>query len=348
MKTKIPWACVLTVFLILLIERGIVALFYPYFSNISTLVLEEKKDFIRQKDFHPDVLFLGDSALAASLDTEEFEKQTGLSAYNMGLYDKVTMAGIYFLLKDYLRHHPKPKAVVLMQGYLFWPTGLEQATMALQTYFHRWDHLASYYRQGVHDPRFLMQVLLHRLFPSLNYRFEFARLLKKGLTGDWKGIQGGRTFHANFVSQIREGRGRVEWREKDPLASVVAQHIRDLKGIKFFVSPINLRYLRLFLQLTQEEGIPVLVHTTPLLKEILESPTAIPFLKGSITFLGSVTKHYPHFRLATTSFLGYAKEHMTGNIFHVNARAAKDFTAAVSKNLQPFLVESNGSLSWKR
>jgi hypothetical protein len=60
-----------------------------------------------------DVLFLGDSTCRCSIDPAVFQRASGLSAYNLGSMGALGMDGYQLILQIYLRHHPKPRAVVL-------------------------------------------------------------------------------------------------------------------------------------------------------------------------------------------------------------------------------------------
>jgi hypothetical protein len=60
-----------------------------------------------------DVVFLGDSTCRCSIDPAEFQEASGLSAYNLGSMGVLGMDGYRLILQLYLRHHPKPRAVVL-------------------------------------------------------------------------------------------------------------------------------------------------------------------------------------------------------------------------------------------
>jgi hypothetical protein len=60
-----------------------------------------------------DVLFLGDSTCRCSVDPAVFQRASGLSAYNLGSMGALGMDGYQLILQIYLRHHPKPRAVVL-------------------------------------------------------------------------------------------------------------------------------------------------------------------------------------------------------------------------------------------
>jgi hypothetical protein len=83
---------------------------------------------------YSDVLFLGDSTCRCSIDPIEFQRLSGLSAYNLGSMGGLGMDGYGLILQAYLKHHPSPRAVVLALT----PDGFDVAASdALGTWPHR-------------------------------------------------------------------------------------------------------------------------------------------------------------------------------------------------------------------
>ncbi len=61
-----------------------------------------------------DVIFVGDSGLRYGIQTRDFERESGLRAYNLGSVGLLNLAGYTQMLEAYLTsRHPKPRLVVL-------------------------------------------------------------------------------------------------------------------------------------------------------------------------------------------------------------------------------------------
>jgi hypothetical protein len=60
-----------------------------------------------------DVVFLGDSTCRCSIDPAEFQKASGLVAYNLGSLGGLGIDSYRMILQLYLEHHPSPRAAVL-------------------------------------------------------------------------------------------------------------------------------------------------------------------------------------------------------------------------------------------
>ena len=60
-----------------------------------------------------DVVFVGDSSLRCDVRTSQFERETGLKAYNLGGVGLIGIRGITQITDAYLRYHPKPRLLVV-------------------------------------------------------------------------------------------------------------------------------------------------------------------------------------------------------------------------------------------
>jgi hypothetical protein len=60
-----------------------------------------------------DVVFIGDSGVRCNVRTTQFEQMTGLKAYNLGSVGLIGISGVTQITDAYLRHHPKPRLLVL-------------------------------------------------------------------------------------------------------------------------------------------------------------------------------------------------------------------------------------------
>jgi hypothetical protein len=60
-----------------------------------------------------DVIFFGDSSCRIALATLQFQRETGLKAFNIGSLGQIYTRGFNLILREYLRHHPRPRLVVL-------------------------------------------------------------------------------------------------------------------------------------------------------------------------------------------------------------------------------------------
>ena len=56
-----------------------------------------------------DLIFLGDSTCFAACLPNQFERQTGLRTYNLGVFGGLRFRGFAVVLRRYLRHHPPPR-----------------------------------------------------------------------------------------------------------------------------------------------------------------------------------------------------------------------------------------------
>ena len=75
------------------------------------LFLDSKKEYFKL-DYDPDILILGDSHIADSLDTRTLEALTGLNAYNLGVY-QASPFETYYLAKEAVKGRRNLSTVIL-------------------------------------------------------------------------------------------------------------------------------------------------------------------------------------------------------------------------------------------
>lgn len=343
MKTKkTPTAFLGAVMIITLLEGAMMPQLKPYFSNPATILMGTKNAFVQNSSANPDIIFLGDSTATASVDVQEFEKQTSLSAYNLGLFDDAGMAGIYFTLHDYLKHHKKPRAVVLMNHHAFWPQVFEgQTEKALVTFFNNTSHFLNLRRHGFHQPTLLLKFLIHKLFLSYSHRHELSRMINNILHD--RPLAELKKWHSEIRDRITQKKGQLLWVENDPrnMDEIFRIHLESLAHLSFHVSDINRIYLNEFLTLTRAENIPVLFQLPPIALRIIADGPAQKFLGDYLKFLLQLKRRYSHFKLASLTYNAYPEEVFTGNIHHLDEATAKNFTQKISTDI--FLLIENQS-----
>lgn len=71
-------------------------------------------EYARQSDEANDVVFVGDSSLRYDLRTSQFQRETGLKAYNLGSVGLIAISGFTRIVEAYLASsHPRPRLIVL-------------------------------------------------------------------------------------------------------------------------------------------------------------------------------------------------------------------------------------------
>src|SRR5580704_17147046 len=60
-----------------------------------------------------DVIFLGDSVCRYGIDPNQFQRLSGLKAFNLGSFGFLGPSGYAITARTYFANHPKPQAVVL-------------------------------------------------------------------------------------------------------------------------------------------------------------------------------------------------------------------------------------------
>ncbi len=92
----------------------------------------EAMDYAALSSERNDIIAVGDSCCATGFDPIVFEEHTRLRAYNLATTGFVGLAGVQTVLTVYLKHHPRPKAILLIAHPSFFaPPGENAAGVAL-------------------------------------------------------------------------------------------------------------------------------------------------------------------------------------------------------------------------
>jgi hypothetical protein len=88
-----------------------------------------------------DVVFLGDSACRHGIDVVEFERLTGLKAYNLGTVGAAGVQTLALTASAYLAHHPQPRAfVICMSPISFAPDEVSGGNTLPQRFAHAYGN----------------------------------------------------------------------------------------------------------------------------------------------------------------------------------------------------------------
>ncbi len=70
-------------------------------------------DYARNSSEANDVIFVGDSTCLRDVDPGQFERLTGLRAFNLGTIGPAGSSTLFIITRTYLAHHPAPRAIVV-------------------------------------------------------------------------------------------------------------------------------------------------------------------------------------------------------------------------------------------
>jgi hypothetical protein len=76
-------------------------------------VMTYPMDYARNSSEANDVIFVGDSTCLRDIDPRQFERLTGLRAFNLGTIGPAGSSTLFIITRTYLAHHPAPRAIVV-------------------------------------------------------------------------------------------------------------------------------------------------------------------------------------------------------------------------------------------
>ena len=288
-------------------------------------------DYAVESSERNDVIFLGDSTARCDVRTTQFEKETGLKAYNLGNAGLLGIESHYHLFRTYLLHHPQPRVVVLnlLPTDLARPVheGMPPDYQEIRTRF-LWC-----FGPGTEDLR-----------PS---RDGFLYLCRQGIKTAYGSLMGGFDRYSNEPIPFYGGETFQTLKRKltaergftlIPLEYSTASRTTISTLDPFSVSPRFNDDLIPLVQLTAEHGIPLLLRLTPFSGEAAEHS---PRLRS---WASDLKARYPHVIVGRPEVLLY-DPYLFADQSHCNAKGVKRFTSLLAQDVKELLARRGGEKS---
>ena len=282
-----------------------------------------------------DVVFVGDSTLVCGVDTLEFQRLTGLRAYNLGSLGTLSIDGIVTTTKAYLSKHPTPRVIVLS----LMPNGLQYAQVEspiAQRFVRTYGRQLGIANHDAHDTELALikrgaGVARDYCNAMMNRAFESWR--DEPLVDDSRGY----TFNT-FQRKRSEGRGYESPRGEHSFDHLIHQETNPITGLV----PVN--PTPLLIQPEWDAGVRRLAHladqsNSRLLVRLAPAPTIIDrrIFVDIVSWLQSLERDFPH-AVIKTDIVGLDFS-LFWDWVHLNAEGAQKFTRLVAEDVLAVLHE---------
>ncbi|MFH2002385.1 MAG: hypothetical protein ABIK28_22120 [Planctomycetota bacterium] len=299
---------------------------------------------IHESDFDgKDVVFFGASQVLLGVDTGFIEEALHhrLSIGNYCVAWTGTNLHFYLSLKKYLKHHEKPKLILVsVPARCFGqiePDGIfindnDGATSRFRRYFDfdllwdepiegKWKVLGEYY---------------NNLLPSLKYKDFIKDYLIHSLIHPLPGMEGVVEINQDRIERLKKSNGHLG-----------VEHVlpADDTGLKDYIPKYALVYtgnreqdrsIERFVELADREGIPTIFFHTPLIDQRYPSIQEKGWLSYIDARLESYEKQYKHFTYLRIKKIDYESRYFSDWV-HLNEEGAEIFTEDLFTYLEPIL-----------
>lgn len=251
----------LLIFKMLDFSIGEVLYYYKYIDkpDMHSLAWD---DFYSHKNKSIDVLFIGSSHARFAFDTRTFNKELGISTFNLSSSGQTPVVG-YYALKEALRYQ-KPKLVVYETYWRIMGTD-DNITPAYFVY----DYIKGYDNKlgilkNVCDEKKFSTFMLQALCKTYKYREAFVPTVKSILKGRLiksprDTVAGVKYTDFTYYSDGFFGSDKVASNEKMYRTNPFSK-----AGPDFELDEEQLKYLKKAIELCNDKGIKVLMVTAPL------------------------------------------------------------------------------------
>ena len=245
---------------------------YPYWK--------QQKDYIMSNGDKSEILLLGDSRVKTGI----IPKDMGNNVYNLALGGG-TPIEMYYTLKNYLIHHPKPTAVIIAFGPIHYENIICYWNRAL--YFHYLDddyilEVDKIMDSDEKSDNTSYEYMYH--LPSV-YAKPIKNYLLHPKTGDRTEINN------STYKKALDSKGRLflkyNLRKKTHVSSYEAKQNQDFKLL-----PCLDHYINMILTLCKEESIPVYIDQLPMGKEGHQILSSNGYFESYKKYMNSLAEKY--------------------------------------------------------
>jgi len=274
-----------------------------------------------------DVVFLGDSTCRCSIDPAEFQQASGLSAYNLGSMGLLGIDGYRLTLQLYLRHHPKPRAVVLAVT----PDDLDvEASVEFGATPHRFRWAYGPHRGGtLRLPEDLESVeFFARRGVGVGLALWENRLAERSFDPRGEFLEGGNKYtYLSLERRIRQSRGFWALAGKHfaigtdapnkPTVTVASQWDPGVRELA---------------QIADANGIALVVRLVPIVDTVKTDYGPVR------TWLSTLQRECPHLTVIPPDILFYRPD-LCWDYQHLNAEGVAAFSRSLGKDLARLLSQ---------
>jgi hypothetical protein len=271
-----------------------------------------------------DVVFVGDSGLRCGVRTTRFERETGYKGYNLGNVGLMGIDGQVPILEAYLKHHPKPRLIVVcMVPSQLNPGGVEYRPPEEREIKSRFLWC---YGPGTEEMRPNSSYLYHI---QVGFKYTYG-LLAGGFdrfANEPIPCRGNETYRSleNVVSKERGF-----WETPPRRKEFVAARMKGASREPTRVSDDFKKGFAVLIRLIADHGVPVLIRFTPWL------PSASDYSPTIRAWAEELESKYPDVIVARPEVLLYDPE-LFYDGDHLTGEGADQFTRLVSMEVKQVL-----------
>jgi hypothetical protein len=273
---------------------------------------------------------VGDSTLVWGVDTLEFERLTGLRAYNLGSLMMVSIDGMLITTKAYLSKHPAPRVIVLSVSPFIFQYSHVESPFA-QRFIRTYGRQLGIVNHKVHDTQPVLikrGATIARDYCSALMSGDFASCRDQPLLEDTLGYS-----YSAFQRKRSELRGHDTPPGDYSPEHWVRHETNPISGTRPPVHPPSLPVkpewdggVRHIARLADQANILLLVRLAPV-------PTGNdPHLFADlVSWLNNVQKDFPHTVIKVE--VCYFDVPLFWDLVHLNTRGTKKFTKLVAADV---------------
>lgn len=264
-----------------------------------------------------DVIILGDSTAGNAFIPKVFGEFTGKLAYNWSETATVSSFSDIYYLREYLRRHPPPDAVIVMRSLTSWPRPM--ILDAFRERFLQWDLIRYLYARGELSTDQAGQLVLAKLLPTYRFKHNLFRTWRERLDAG----SGALNYDDGYIrlDQTLSSPGIV----KKDWELIEAARI----GNTFRINSGQIALLAYLCSVADESGFPLFLTNSPYVDFFDHDETVVAFAAYAFNAVNRAFTGRKRCHILETQ-RGYSVQYMA-NATHLNHTGALFFTHELAR-----------------
>ncbi|HEV3168136.1 MAG TPA: hypothetical protein VGZ22_29300 [Isosphaeraceae bacterium] len=273
-----------------------------------------------------EVLCVGDSLMKFGLMPQIIEKRLGVRAFNLSL-SAGSPPAMYFVFRHAIENGARPKAVLVdlaPHGFSF---DVNINRVVWPELFDARDAFDLAWTTG--DSGVFGETIVGELLPSVRWRSSIRANLLKAIHSEQNNS---RYLAELFLRSSRRNRGAFITRQTDAFFGRVDDFTSAFFPPAWKLDPVNLRYVRRFLDLAARHRVPVYWLMPPFLPEVHTRRAQLGLDGAYSQLLLALQVRYPNLTVIDARTSGYGQD-AHNDPLHLNRKGAIAFTTDVAEIL---------------
>lgn len=305
--------------------------------NPTVAKIQAKRALLHGGEAQSDILIFGDSSSAGAIQAAMVAERTGLTAFNFGMVGSAAIAGNAFLYEEYLRRHPPPRYIVMMNVFENWTSGYNRPDVRdlLTTLFIK-DVIKTQFQPRVMDSHYLstwLDAAKSLLLCTYRHKKHMRHLLNPWSHGEYN-----QRLEDDFEAlkkQLLLARGSSLYAKEDRERVIrdSERHVKLVRENRFRPASLNTVFMNRMIAVSKQFGVKLILCYPPVHDAFHAGTRREKYIADYKDLINSFAQAHAHVHICGDDFFVAPLDELSTSHDHVNPKGARKVTARVIEKI---------------